>query len=280
MTGSPTKEQRFYTSQFGRFNTADSTGANWDSLDPASWNMYSYAEGDPVNLFDPTGLTTCGQGIWSGTGQSIGSIIGSGSNLALLTETIFTESAESASPAGQLEMGAIASVIMNRWQILNGYYWLSNGSGNLIQVSPDWGPPGATLAQIMQNPNNFAVWQSNGTLTASAQRNLNAALNSDFNSTQCASLYQAFGTADLYLSEQDRHQLYQYNGLALTSFNSNNPSHAPSTWESTVGSFGSANVFYGIPLARTQFIPASMVGQYHGSPVQLEFTAAPGKVAQ
>jgi RHS repeat-associated protein len=46
-------DQRWYSSQFGRFMTSDpGTG---DPRNPQSFNRYAYAHGDPVNRTDPTG---------------------------------------------------------------------------------------------------------------------------------------------------------------------------------------------------------------------------------
>ena len=126
-TGLDYADQRYYASTYGRFATADSSGVNLDPSDPASWNMYSYTEGDPINYYDPTGLaTTCGDSIWTQTGQTLNSIVQSGSNLALVAETIFTESAQSTTTLGSEEMGAIGAVIMNRWQRNpNGDRWIT-----------------------------------------------------------------------------------------------------------------------------------------------------------
>ncbi len=54
-TGIDYADQRYYTSTFGRFNTADSYMAGGGLGDPGSWNRYSYVLGDPVNHFDPRG---------------------------------------------------------------------------------------------------------------------------------------------------------------------------------------------------------------------------------
>ena len=48
-------QHRWYSSQVARFTTVDPSGsANLGS--PQSWNQYAYAEGDPINRYDPTGL--------------------------------------------------------------------------------------------------------------------------------------------------------------------------------------------------------------------------------
>jgi RHS repeat-associated protein len=68
-------DQRYYASNYGRFNTVDPLGlrSSADPNAPQSWNRYSYALGDPVNGNDPTGEDTqCGPGMaWDGEGYTI-----------------------------------------------------------------------------------------------------------------------------------------------------------------------------------------------------------------
>jgi RHS repeat-associated protein len=52
-------QQRYYNNWYGRFMTPDPSGAA-DPTNPTSWNMYMYANGDPVNFNDPTGLDSNG----------------------------------------------------------------------------------------------------------------------------------------------------------------------------------------------------------------------------
>ena len=72
-TGFDYAQQRYYSSQIGRFLTADPSGLNWNLADPQSWNNYAYVQGDPVNFNDPSGLRVAiddpfdqGGGWWSG----------------------------------------------------------------------------------------------------------------------------------------------------------------------------------------------------------------------
>jgi RHS repeat-associated protein len=58
MTASVQLEQRFYTSQFGRFMSADRFQRSWSVFDSGSWNKYLYSSGDPVNRFDPAGQSS------------------------------------------------------------------------------------------------------------------------------------------------------------------------------------------------------------------------------
>lgn len=50
------RDQRYYASSYGRFNTADQYQASAGPGDPGSWNRYAYVNGDPVNYNDPQGL--------------------------------------------------------------------------------------------------------------------------------------------------------------------------------------------------------------------------------
>ncbi len=54
-TGLDYADQRYYANNFGRFMSPDRTWDGTDSTRPASWNRYSYVEGDPVNYGDPLG---------------------------------------------------------------------------------------------------------------------------------------------------------------------------------------------------------------------------------
>ena len=64
-TGFDYADQRYYASTYGRFNTADQYQASGGPGNPASWNRYSYAGGDPVNNYDPRGqLSICAGGLY------------------------------------------------------------------------------------------------------------------------------------------------------------------------------------------------------------------------
>jgi RHS repeat-associated protein len=56
---------RYYSSTWGRFTSADPYQASGGVTDPQSWNRYSYVRNDPVNYSDPRGLDAC----WVGAGE-------------------------------------------------------------------------------------------------------------------------------------------------------------------------------------------------------------------
>ena len=56
-SGQDYADQRYYNQINGRFWTADQ--GNPDPSNPASWNKYNYASGDPVNRADPSGADDC-----------------------------------------------------------------------------------------------------------------------------------------------------------------------------------------------------------------------------
>ena len=54
-TGNDYADQRYYSSALGRFMTLDPGWIGTTATRPASWNRYSYVEGDPANYNDPRG---------------------------------------------------------------------------------------------------------------------------------------------------------------------------------------------------------------------------------
>jgi RHS repeat-associated protein len=58
-TGLDYANQRYSSSQFGRFMTPDPNSGSGQAGNPQSWNRYAYVLGDPVNGIDPTGEGTC-----------------------------------------------------------------------------------------------------------------------------------------------------------------------------------------------------------------------------
>jgi hypothetical protein len=232
-------------------------GAAVDMRSPGSWNISAYASGDPTNLNDPEGLDACSEvklAGWEGipAGTTVGDFLSQNSDLSYFAVTVFTESGPGWDLLAALEKAAIAAVIMNRWQVVNGYvdvYTGVVGRANSYRVRsvPDWGRPDGTIGSIVFAPNQFAVWSSPGQLASSAQGNLNRAKNAKADSDECISLLQAIATAAGFWAERNAHAMYRNaEGLFYTSFGSGAGAANKSYYETTMGSYGSANVFYGV----------------------------------
>ncbi len=115
ITGLDYAVNRYYWSQWGRFISPDPSSKSIRRRNPQSWNRYAYAGDDPVNQFDPTGLTnwgtvlngtlTLGGGILSGAGAIT---VGMGSGGLALPGAIFlgiTAAGGLASGVGQIVAG-------------------------------------------------------------------------------------------------------------------------------------------------------------------------------
>jgi hypothetical protein len=136
----------------------------------------------------------------------------------------------------------IGEVIMNRWAVVNGYWFLDTSPGRPPLPVPDWGSPGG-IASIVQN-GQFAVWQGSS-LTDPAQKKLQAALDSDPSSKLCTDLGWAIGSAIAFLSSPTVN-IWAYNRLVPLAFNSGQLG-VPGYMEK-IGSFGDLNLFYGAPV--------------------------------
>jgi hypothetical protein len=229
-----------------------------DPKNPTSWNQYAYVNGDPVNFNDPDGLD-CGDLPLTYNGRSIGtvsSVVNAGDDVALLAEAAFTE-AYHGNGSNPSEMFVVADTIMNRWQIVNGYYTELSGPKSSPRsrptpVIPAWGYPDGGLASIVMNVGQFGIFkaQADGTiaLSPSAQATLNGGLGAEPGTSLCDDLIGAIGIAELRWSGRNDHALYEVNGLVVTGFNSFNPPRPSDLNEQRIGSYGaSSNVFYGIP---------------------------------
>lgn len=172
---------------------------------------------------------------------------------AVITSTAYTESGHGASVDVTDEEYAIAGVLMNRWEFANKNWYLFAGPvrpGSRPVPVGSYGAGGSNINSIAENPGQFAVYQKNPdgsiSLTPSAQRNLNSAANSAAVTSLCDDLAWALTEGySMWGERNDGDPLYLYNGLILTAFNS--LGHAFTTYEQTVGSFGDANTFYGVP---------------------------------
>jgi len=261
-TGLDYADQRYYAGNMsGRFLTADESGLNEALEVPLSWNRYSFVEGDPSNLTDPEGLA-CRDRTVSRDGRpigTIGGIVGQDNDWAILSQALYLETRIVDSDQGRAEKAAVAAVIMNRWQFANGFYtlWTSAARGGSVVPATDWGAPSSSIRPIVFNPSQFGIVElkPDGTvgLKQREQERLDSALNSSDNSVECRSLMDSIATADLYLRETMEGVLWiSDNGLIFTGFNSfRPPRNAP--YEKSIGSFGSANTFFGVQVDQVRW---------------------------
>jgi RHS repeat-associated protein len=254
-TGLDYANQRYYASVYGRFTSPDPSGTSAVYMpNPRSWNMYAYANSDPVSFNDPTGLD-CASTPYYFDGayeDTIGDIIAKQSDISILATAMYTESGHGNGVDVAHEESSIGATIMNRWEFVNRNWYLSSSAGGPSLNVSGWGTPGDGITSIVENPSQFAIYTkgADGTvsLSASAERNLDNALGSGFNSSACEDLALAITLANGMWSERnDGNPLYLVNGLVLTGFNSFNPAHPSAPYEQNAGSFGDANTFYGVP---------------------------------
>jgi RHS repeat-associated protein len=142
--------QRYYSNNTGRFFSADPTLNNVDYSNPLTWNAYSYANGDPINGTDPSGLATCGDLEVEG-GGTLSSFFNTSSNAGLLTEFVWAEGGTLSENGGSQAALAysqeiIAQAVENRLAVANGQAAVLGADGNVY-----WGNGGtfggtATLA--------------------------------------------------------------------------------------------------------------------------------------
>jgi RHS repeat-associated protein len=249
-------DQRYYASAYGRFTTVDPLDSSADPNDPGSWNRYVYADNDPINVNDPSGLLSCGDvrlvnSKGEFTGRTFAQGLSADSDLSLLTVTIFVESSGRATEQAAEEMAAIGAVIMNRYNLVNGFTQMYRSDGTFQHAPAGWGKADKSLASIVANPTQFQVWQGppGGSLTEAATSRLNSALDADVGSSQCSALEQAYFTGSDVLQYKGQNILLSDSGshLAFTGFNSFSFTQKYD-WEQSIGQFGSANKFYGVPI--------------------------------
>ncbi|MEK7996384.1 MAG: RHS repeat-associated core domain-containing protein, partial [Planctomycetota bacterium] len=198
-------DQRYYTSAWGRFLTPDPAEPG-DPSNPASWNLYAYVQGDPVNFNDPAGLDV----------QKLNLIPG--------PETCYSKSFSKEisgdvnrwlnSDAGTLALQVwfeFSSSVNNQFAQ---HMWLSLGNvyRNRWLLSPDEKrfqgfDPKADFKHIIYasaghgwwNPKTDAGkqshWNANGTLKSSRVNELVRILNSAPNSRDCDALIASFQTS-------------------------------------------------------------------------------------
>jgi RHS repeat-associated protein len=152
-TGLDYAEARMYQSNTGRFTSPDPLGLGAADLKrPQSLNRYSYVENDPVNFYDPDGLTRCGD-LPVITGGTVRDYVNEDSDYGKLLRLVWHEAGHLVDDNGgdvntmyavQLR---IAQAILNRFDIVNGRVAVLGKDGNAY-----WGEgdiPGFLRASIL-----------------------------------------------------------------------------------------------------------------------------------
>jgi RHS repeat-associated protein len=259
VTGLDYADQRYYANNLGRFMTPDPYGANEEISDPASWNAYSYTEGDPVNYNDPTGELLCKDFAANINGKRVGTlgdVIRKKDDAGLLARVVFAEADNGAFNGFQTqdyfdEKTAVAVSIVNRIDILNYRILIIDGKGDYLDPGLlGWGKRNGSLTDVLNARGQYQS-VSNGDITAAFSKSLDAALNSDAGSKECANLANDYQAA-----------YYALGHVLVDPFGSNGVTtgfhHGTSTGslEQLFGSFQSPNNFFGIPTARVVYNPS------------------------
>ena len=260
-TGLDYAMNRYYHSGHGRFVTPD-PAAPGDPANPQSWNLYSYVEGDPINLNDPDGLVPCSQMVLTPYNKTLGELLTTSTDEGLFGLLIFSESnpptqSSVTSNAFFTQQDAIASTVWNRYRILNGEVRLPNVPVSTLRA---WGPENATIQEVIAG-GQFQVIQggpNNPHLSSRAQRDLDLVLGQEQSTGSvfvpgpnvtmtpgCFALWQSYvtGSAALFGLIKDP---FAAAGFITTSFNSDPANIKPGMLEQRVGQIG-GNTFFGIP---------------------------------
>jgi RHS repeat-associated protein len=192
-TGLDYADQRFYTSQFGRFNTPDLSGGDWDPANPGSWNLYAYVGNDPVNYNDPAGLEKCGdvpiQGGAFG-GQTLSQVFTGTTGNDLLAQLVYNEAGAITNAdigsnfSGYLqELNGIASAVLNQVDVDDKKISVLGSNGQ--PVCPLGACLDRTLFQILtQTPlasdNSGQLFDASGHIRQSGANRINSVLSGDY----------------------------------------------------------------------------------------------------
>jgi RHS repeat-associated protein len=285
---------RYYMPGSGRFTTPDPLGVGAaDMADPASWNRFGYAMGDPINFNDPSGLTACGNlSLTSGRTLRDAALADTaqGHFISLVWhEAGFLRQAGGDPEVWGAEFALIAQAIWDRFLIVSGGKTVAGANGTIYSRpgSLGYGTRGRTAEQTL---NNVLLAAAAGTNVLNRQTgalvdNRNVLLSSlneeqgdlgyrsgrvplmDVNGgpagwlTQgCYSVYAAVFFADAVASGWD----FNIPGTFVTSWNvrdpGNNPNYAAGV-EHYFGTIGPTNFFGFVVFDDTPKRPRRPVGR-------------------
>jgi RHS repeat-associated protein len=192
-TGLDYADQRYYVGGPGRFLTVDPSNPQSTS-DPRSWNPYLYVDGDPVNLFDPEGLASCGDisiigGVFNG--RTLRSIMTGTSGEDLLAQTIYNEAGEITDfdiknqfAGYNDELASIASAVMNQLDVYTGKVQIWDGFQRVCPLGK-CDDVTMTLFRLITQSTLVAdgdgkLFDEKGKIRQSGAERIKKALNSDF----------------------------------------------------------------------------------------------------
>jgi RHS repeat-associated protein len=154
--------QRYYASTYGRFSTPDPSMDNVDYSSSGSWNAYTYSNGDPINLFDPTGLEACGDIAVVGTSDTVAQEVNANTAQGHFIDLVWNEAGTLSQTGGNVgawtsEFELIAQAVWDRYQLVSGNVAVTslNGTvysaaaGNVSQLG--YGSYGSSLNQVLIN---------------------------------------------------------------------------------------------------------------------------------
>jgi hypothetical protein len=132
-----------------------------DLSDSASWNMYGYVDGDPINFTDPEGLVTCGDLPVDG-GGTLSTYVNARSDAGRLTRFVWAEGGTLSQNGGSqptmlLAQAYIAQAIENRLAVANGQVAIAGADGTIY-----WGD-GGTFSGVATSSASILGYGGQGT---------------------------------------------------------------------------------------------------------------------
>ncbi len=190
--------QRYYSPGTGGFMTPDPSMDGVDHEDPGTWNAYAYANGDPINFNDPSGLGpvtlppvvpgfNCSTAFINYAAQFGMTIQGLfDSDQGILGVMSYFEEEGSGSSADERVWAALDWTFVNRWDLSAKDKAWFYGRNNT---------PTSFAASVTTGNARSQVFTSSGQLQSGFTAQLMNILTGSLDSSQCAGLVDAFDTA-------------------------------------------------------------------------------------
>jgi RHS repeat-associated protein len=247
-------DQRYYSSVYGRFLTADDSGTNESLERPLSFNSYSYVEGDPINNFDPTGEKKCRDSEYiypdDAVRGTLGDVLNTNTELGIFSAVIWAEAGKD--PLNHIEKLAVAYTIVNRFLVVNNYIqvWINSdattdGKEWINPTTLGWGTANGSLKSIIGAKGQFDTvlgGEANPQLEMGLRRDLDLVLDSDSQSDMCWNLMRAASAAITALQEP---YVQAASGRLITAF-SHSQGKSSRIGEQFLASLGTPNRFFGL----------------------------------